>query len=75
VKVAGSAEVAPLVGLADWIVDLVATGNTLRANGLAIVEEIASSTARFVANPTSYHLRRREIGPVVERLAMWAAAR
>jgi ATP phosphoribosyltransferase regulatory subunit len=75
VKVAGSAEVAPLVGLADWIVDLVATGNTLRANGLAIVEEIAGSTARFVANPTSYHLRRREIGPVVERLAMWAAAR
>jgi ATP phosphoribosyltransferase regulatory subunit len=75
VKVAGSAEVAPLVGLADWIVDLVATGSTLRANGLAIVEEIASSTARLVANPASYHLRRREIAPVAERLAEWAAAR
>jgi len=75
VKVAGSAEVAPQVGLADWIVDLVATGSTLRANGLAIVEEIASSTARLVANPAAYHLRRREIAPVVERLAKWAAAR
>jgi ATP phosphoribosyltransferase len=75
VKVAGSAEVAPQVGLADWIVDLVATGSTLRANGLAVVEEIASSTARLVANPAAYHLRRREITPVVERLAKWAAAR
>jgi len=75
VKVAGSAEVAPLVGLADWIVDLVATGSTLRANGLAVVEEIASSTARLVANPASFQLRRQEIGPVVERLAAWAAPR
>jgi ATP phosphoribosyltransferase regulatory subunit len=75
VKVAGSAEVAPLVGLADWIVDLVATGSTLRANGLAVVEEIASSTARLIANPAAYHLRRREIAPLVERLVTWAAAR
>jgi ATP phosphoribosyltransferase regulatory subunit len=75
VKVAGSAEVAPLVGLADWIVDLVATGTTLRANGLAVIEEIASSTARLVANPAAYHLRRPEIAPVAERLAAWAAAR
>jgi ATP phosphoribosyltransferase regulatory subunit len=75
VKVAGSAEVAPLVGLADWIVDLVATGSTLRANGLAVVEEIANSTARLVANPASYQLRRQEIAPVVERLAAWAALR
>ena len=74
VKVAGSAEVAPLVGLADWIVDLVATGTTLRANGLAVIEEIASSTARLVANPAAYHLRRPEIAPMAERLAAWAAA-
>lgn len=75
VKVAGSAEVAPQVGLADWIVDLVATGATLAANGLAIVEEIASSTARLVANPSAYHLRRSEIAPLVERLARWAECR
>jgi ATP phosphoribosyltransferase regulatory subunit len=72
VKVAGSAEVAPQVGLSDWIVDLVATGATLAANGLAIVEEIASSTARLVVNPSAYHLRRGEIAPIVERLARWA---
>jgi len=75
VKVAGSAEVAPQVGLADWIVDLVATGATLAANGLAVVEEIASSTARLVANPSAYHLRRHEIAPLVERLAKWAECR
>ena len=75
VKVAGSAEVAPLVGLADWIVDLVATGSTLRANGLAVVEEIASSTARLIANHASYHLHRPEIAPVVQQLTEWAAAR
>lgn len=75
VKVAGSAEVAPQVGLADWIVDLVATGATLAANGLAVVEEIASSTARLVVNPSAYHLRRQEIAPLVERLATWAECR
>ncbi len=75
VKVAGSAEVAPQVGLADWIVDLVATGATLRANDLAIVEEISSSTARLVANPAAYHLRRREIAPLVDKLAEWAGRR
>ena len=75
VKVAGSAELAPQVGLADWIVDLVATGATLAANDLAIVEEIATSTARLIANPSAYQLRRREIAPLVERLASWAAAR
>jgi ATP phosphoribosyltransferase regulatory subunit len=75
VKVAGSAEVAPQVGLADWIVDLVATGATLAANGLAVVEEIAASTARLVVNPSAYHLRRQEIAPLVERLAKWAECR
>src|SRR5213083_2122524 len=73
VKVAGSAEVAPQVGLADWIVDLVATGGTLRANDLAIVEEIAACSARLIANPASYHYRRAEIAPLVEKLADWAS--
>ncbi len=73
VKVAGSAEVAPQVGLSDWIVDLVATGATLAANELAVVEEIAPCTARLIANPAAYHLRRGEIAPLVERLAAWAA--
>lgn len=75
VKVSGSAELAPQVGLADWIVDLVATGTTLRANDLAIVEEIAASTARLIANPSAYHHRRGEVAPLAERLAAWAAGR
>ena len=75
VKVSGSAEVAPQVGLADWIVDLVATGATLRANRLSIVEEIARCTARLVANPAAYHARRREIAPLADKLAAWAASR
>jgi ATP phosphoribosyltransferase regulatory subunit len=75
VKVAGSAELAPQVGLADWIVDLVATGATLAANDLAVVEEIAPSTARLIANPAAYHRRRREIAPLVDKLAGWAASR
>src|SRR6266545_1810745 len=75
VKVAGSAEVAPQVGLSDWIVDLVATGATLKANDLAVVEDIATCTARLIANPSAYHLRRREIAPLVDRLAQWAATR
>jgi len=75
VKVAGSTELAPQVGLADWIVDLVATGATLAANDLAIVEEIAPSTARLVANASAYHQRRMEMAPIVERLARWAASR
>lgn len=74
VRVAGSVEVAPRVGLADWIVDLVATGATLRANELAVVEEIAGCTARLIANPASFHGRRGELAPIVERLAEWAAA-
>lgn len=74
VKVAGSVEVAPLVGLADWIVDLVATGATLRANDLAIVEEIATCTAHLVANPTSFHARRRDIERIVEQLDARSAA-
>ena len=75
IKVAGSTELAPQVGLSDWIVDLVATGATLAANDLAVVEEIASSTARLIANPSAYQLRRKEIAPLAERLASWAAAR
>jgi ATP phosphoribosyltransferase len=75
IKVAGSTELAPQVGLSDWIVDLVATGRTLEANDLAIVEDIAPSTARLIANPASYHTRRTQIAPLVEKLATWAAGR
>ncbi len=68
VEVKGSVELAPLVGLVDGIVDLVATGRTLEENGLEIREEIASSTARLVANRVSHKLRAAEVDDLVERL-------
>jgi ATP phosphoribosyltransferase len=68
IEVKGSVELAPLVGLADGIVDLVATGRTLEENGLEIREEIATSTARLVANRVSHKLRAVEVDDLVERL-------
>jgi ATP phosphoribosyltransferase len=68
IEVKGSVELAPLVGLADGIVDLVATGRTLEENGLEIREEIAPSTARLVANRVSHKLRAKEVDDLVERL-------
>jgi ATP phosphoribosyltransferase len=68
VDVKGSVELAPLVGLADGIVDLVATGRTLEENGLEIREEIAPSTARLVVNRVSHKLRADEVDELVERL-------
>ena len=68
IEVKGSVELAPLSGLADGIVDLVATGRTLKENGLEIREEIAASTARLVANRISHKLRAAEVDDLVERL-------
>jgi ATP phosphoribosyltransferase len=61
VKLAGSVEIAPGLGLADCIVDVVETGRTLAENGLAEVETIAESTARLVVNRASFHARRGEL--------------
>jgi ATP phosphoribosyltransferase len=68
IEVKGSVELAPLVGLADGIVDLVDTGRTLADNGLEIVDEIAVCTARLVANRVSHKLRASEVDAMVERL-------
>ena len=65
-KLYGSMELAPLVGLADAIVDLVDTGNTLRANRLAVVEEIMQVSSRLIVNPASLKLKREAIAPLVE---------
>ena len=53
VKLSGNIELAPLIGLADQVVDITATGTTLRENRLRIVDDVLASTARFVANPVS----------------------
>ena len=67
----GSIELAPLVGLAECIVDLTATGTTLRENDLEILDDISSSTARVIVNRGSYRLRHGEISALVN--AMQAA--
>ena len=68
VKVNGSVELAPLVGLAHGIVDLVATGRTLRENGLVEREQIFDSSARLIANRVSQTLRAGELEEVVGRM-------
>jgi ATP phosphoribosyltransferase len=68
VEVKGSVELAPLTGLVDGIVDLTATGRTLVENQLEVVEEIAASTARLVANPVAHKLKAAEIDALVERI-------
>jgi ATP phosphoribosyltransferase len=68
VEVKGSVELAPLVGLADGIVDLVATGRTLEDNDLEVREEIALCSARFVANRVAHKLRSREVDDLTARL-------
>ena len=68
VEVKGSIELAPLVGLANGIVDLVATGRTLADNNLEVREEILSSTGRLVANRVSYRIRREEVDGLAQRL-------
>ncbi len=68
VEVKGSVELAPLTGLAEGIVDLTASGATLRENGLVVREEIADSTARLIANPVSHKLKAFDIDALLERL-------
>ena len=69
VKLYGSMELAPLVGLSDRIVDLVSTGQTLKANGLAEIEHIADISARLVANKASMKMKHRPLQELVERIA------
>jgi ATP phosphoribosyltransferase len=68
VEVKGSVEIAPLTGLADGIVDLVATGRTLAENRLVEREAIFESTARLIANPVAHRLKAGEIDALVARL-------
>jgi ATP phosphoribosyltransferase len=68
IEVKGSVELAPLVGLADGIVDLVDTGRTLAENELEVREEIARCTARLVANRITHKLRAAEVDALAERL-------
>jgi ATP phosphoribosyltransferase len=68
IEVKGSVELAPLVGLADGIVDLVDTGATLAENELEVREEIARCTARLVANRVAHKLRPAEVDALADRI-------
>ena len=69
IKLYGSMELAPLVGLADAIVDLVSTGNTLKANDLVAVEDIMPISSRLVVNPGALKMKRDVVQPLLDALA------
>jgi ATP phosphoribosyltransferase len=75
IKLYGSVELAPVVDLADRIVDLVSTGRTLKAHGLEEIDVIAESTARLIVNRASLKMKHGEIAELMARLRRCAAAR
>ncbi len=68
IKLYGSIELAPLVGLADRIVDLISTGQTLKENGLSVVEVVATSTARLIVNRASLKTRYDRVRELIVKL-------
>ena len=68
IELHGSIELAPLVGLAECIVDLTATGTTLRENDLVVLDEISISTARLIANRGSYRLRHDQVSALLDAM-------
>ena len=69
IKIEGSVELAPLLGLADAIVDIVETGSTLRENGLEVKDTICDISARLIVNTASMKLRKAEIEALVDKMA------
>ena len=69
IKLNGSIELAPILGLSDVIVDLVETGTTLRENNLEVIQEIEQISARFIANKSSFKFRNQEIETMVNNMA------
>lgn len=68
IKLNGSVELAPIVGLADVIVDIVETGETLRANGLEVIADICEISSRLVSNKASYRLNYEKISTIVDAM-------
>lgn len=69
IKIEGSVELGPIVGLADAIVDIVETGNTLRENGLVVVEDICEISARMIVNKASMKTKKDEIIKIIENVS------
>ncbi len=68
VKIEGSVELAPLLGLADGIVDIVETGSTLKENGLVVIEDVAPVSARLIVNTVSLKLYKKEIETLIGQI-------
>ena len=68
IKLNGSVELAPIVGLSEVIVDIVETGTTLKENGLSVLEEILPLSARMVVNPVSMKMEHERIADIIEKL-------
>ena len=68
IKLYGSIELAPILGISDVIVDIVETGTTLRENDLSVIEEIVPISARLIANKSSYKFKQSQIDKIVEGL-------
>lgn len=75
IKLYGSMELAPLTGMADAIVDLVSTGNTLKANDLVEVEPIMDISSRLVVNQASLKLKQRTLRPILDAFAQAVATK
>ena len=69
-KLDGSVELAPILGLADAIVDIVETGNTLRENGLIVIEEMQPISARCIANRSSLKLKKNLLSPIIDSMRL-----
>ncbi len=68
IKLNGSIELAPILGLSDVIVDIVETGSTLRENNLSVRETVEESSARLIANKSNYHFHSDEINAIISRM-------
>lgn len=66
IKIEGSVELGPLIGLSDAIVDIVETGSTLKENGLEVIEDVCPISARLISNVASLKLRKQEIETLVD---------
>lgn len=68
IKLNGSIELAPIVGLSEVIVDIVETGSTLRENGLGVLEEVAPLSARMIVNPVSMRMQSKRINDLIKKI-------
>lgn len=68
IKIEGSVELAPILGLCDGIVDIMETGTTLKENGLVVLDRICDISARVIVNKASFKMKQKEIGGFIERI-------